>query len=84
MGWPTAAITMSVGFTGIIALLPSYLQYPAGLTASGTGLVMILHPETTPAALAGPLLLLGTGFGLAAGIIDANAMNERPRSPTAT
>lgn len=119
MGWLLAAITMSVGFGGILAFLPSYLQDPAGMTAAGTGLVMILptlpmmilpaigsrlinhgvpprllitiallgiaggnawlsmlHPDITFLALAGPLVLLGAGVGLAAGIIDAQAMNE--------
>lgn len=119
MGWLLAAITMSVGFGGILAFLPSYLQDPAGMTASGTGVAMILptlpmmilpavgsrlinhgvpptllittallaiaggnawltilHPGMTSLGLAGPLVLLGSGVGLAAGIIDAQAMNE--------
>ncbi|GAB2448808.1 hypothetical protein GCM10027062_32690 [Nocardioides hungaricus] len=42
MGWLLAAATMSVGFAGILAFLPSYLQDPAGFTAAQTGLVMIL------------------------------------------
>ena len=42
MGWLLAATTMSVGFGGILAFLPSYLQDPVGLTAADTGLVMIL------------------------------------------
>lgn len=42
MGWLLAAATMSAGFAGILAFLPSYLQDPAGLTAAQTGLVMIL------------------------------------------
>jgi MFS family permease len=119
MGWLLAAITMSVGFGGILAFLPSYLQDPAGLTASSTGLVMILptlpmmilpavgsrlinhgvsptllitaallaiatgnawltilHPTITPLGIAGPLVLLGAGVGLASGIVDAQAMKE--------
>ncbi len=42
MGWLLAATTMSAGFAGILAFLPSYLQDPAGLTAAQAGLVMIL------------------------------------------
>jgi len=119
MGWLAAAMTMSAGFAGILAFLPSYLQDPGGLTASGTGLVMILpalpmmilpaagsrlinrgvsptllittalltiacgnaglailHPTIRALDLAGPLLLLGAGVGLASGIIDTQAMNE--------
>lgn len=118
-GWLLAAVTMSIGFGGILSFLPSYLQAPAGLTASETGLVMILptvpmmilpsigsrlinkgtpprllittalaaiaagnlwltvlNPAVTFAGLIGPLVLLGTGVGLAAGIIDAQAMNH--------
>ena len=119
MGWLAAAITTSAGFAGILAFLPSYLQNPASLTASGTGLVMILpalpmmilpsagsrlvnhgvsptllittallaiasanawlailHPTITPPELAGPLLVLGAGVGLASGLVDAQAMDE--------
>jgi MFS family permease len=119
MGWLLAAITMSVGFGGILAFLPSYLQDPVGMSASRAGLVMtlptmpmmvlpaigsrlinhgisarhlittalvtiaagnawltVLHPTVTPLELAGPLVLLGSGVGLAAAIIDAQAMNE--------
>lgn len=121
MGWMLAAITMAFGFSGILAFLPSYLQAPVGLTATGTGLVMILptlpmmlmpflasrvirkgvlpfrvitlallaiaggnvwltvlHPTVAPETLVGPLVLLGAGVGLAAGTIDAQAMNEVP------
>lgn len=42
MGWLCAATTMSIGFGGILAFLPSYLQDPGGLTAVDAGLVMIL------------------------------------------
>jgi Arabinose efflux permease len=119
VGWLLALATMSGGFIGVIAYLPSYLQDPVGLTAAEAGLVMILpslpmiimplaggrlinrglppallitaallaiaagnaalallHPEVTPLALAGPLVLIGAGAGLAAGIIDAQAMND--------
>lgn len=119
MGWLLAAITMSIGFGGVLNFLPSYLQDPVGLTAANAGLVMILptlpmmimptvgggliskgvspvlvitaallaiaggnawlatlHPTIAPLSLAGPLVLLGAGVGLAAGIIDAQAMNE--------
>lgn len=119
MGWLLAAITMSIGFGGVLNFLPSYLQDPVGMTAASTGLVMILptlpmmvmptvggfligkgfspvpvittallaiaggsawlailHPAITPLQLAGPLVLLGAGVGLAWGIIDAQAMNE--------
>lgn len=119
MGWLLAAITMSIGFGGVLNFLPSYLQDPGGLTAANAGLVMILptlpmmilptvggaliskgappvlvitaallaitggnawlatlHPTITPLELAGPLVLLGAGVGLASGIIDAQAMNE--------
>ena len=42
MGWLLAAITMTIGFGGVLNFLPSYLQDPAGLTATNAGLVMIL------------------------------------------
>lgn len=42
MGWLFAAVIMSTGFGPVLAFLPSYLQSPAGLTAGGAGLVMIL------------------------------------------
>lgn len=119
VGWLLATATMSAGFSGILAYLPSYLQDPVGLSAADAGLVMILpsvpmmitplagsrlinrglppallitvallaiaagnaglallHPAITPLAVAAPLILVGAGAGLAAGIIDAQAMNE--------
>ncbi len=44
--------------------------------AGGNAWLAILHPAVTPLDLAGPLILTGTGVGLASGIIDAQAMNE--------
>jgi MFS family permease len=41
-GWLLAAITMSIGFGGVLNFLPSYLQAPVGLTAANAGMVMIL------------------------------------------
>lgn len=119
IGWLLAAITMSIGFGGILNFLPSYLQDPVGMTAANAGMVLILptlpmmimptlggwliskgtspvmviatallaiaggnawlatlHPAITPLELAGPLVLLGAGVGLASGIIDAQAMNQ--------
>lgn len=119
MGWLLAAVTMAVGFAGVLSFLPSYLQDPVGLAAGDAGLVMMLptlpmlvmptvggqlisrgappvviiavalfaiaggnawlaslHPAITPLGLAGPLVLLGAGVGLAAGNVDAQAMNE--------
>ncbi|TDW24236.1 MFS transporter [Kribbella kalugense] len=119
VGWLLAAATMSFGFGGILAFLPSYLQDPVGLDAGQAGLVMmlptlpmmvlpligsrlinrgvsprllitaalvvlsagnawltVLHPTMTILEVAGPLVVTGAGAGLAAGIIDAQAMNE--------
>lgn len=119
VGWLVALATMSGGFIGVLAYLPSYLQDPVKMTAADAGLVMILpslpmiimplaggrlinrglppallitaallaiaagnaalallHPGITPLALAAPLVLIGAGAGLAAGIVDAQAMND--------
>lgn len=46
------------------------------LSAAGNGwLAVALTPDAGPLALAGPLLLIGTGNGLAMGQIDAQAMS---------
>lgn len=119
MGWILAATTMSFGYGGALAFLPSYLQSPAGFSAGMTGLIMlmptvpmiiipplaarainrgvspavlitaalmviacgnvwltVLHPGVGILPLSAPLLTLGIGVGLAAGIIDAQAMNQ--------
>lgn len=44
--------------------------------AAGNAWLATLNPEITALGLAGPLSLLGAGVGLAAGIIDAQAMNQ--------
>lgn len=123
MGWLLAAVTMSIGFGGVLAFLPSYLQAPVGFGAAEAGLIMllptlpmmllpgiggrlvntgtpprllvtvallaiaggnawltVLDPGITVPGLAGPLALLGSGVGLAAGIIDAQAMNQVPEA----
>lgn len=46
------------------------------LIATGNAWLSVLHPEIAIPALTGPLLTVGAGVGLAAGIIDAQAMNQ--------
>ncbi|NMM91729.1 arabinose ABC transporter permease [Rhodococcus sp. SRB_17] len=43
--------------------------------AAGNALLTVLHPAISALMLAGPLILVGAGNGLAIGIIDAQAMN---------
>ncbi|WP_344248951.1 MFS transporter [Isoptericola hypogeus] len=119
MGWLLAAGTMALGFGGVLSFLPSYLQSPAGHSATAVGAVMllptlpmvslpplaaravnrglspralvtgallllaagnawltILAPDVGVVALAGPLLAVGAGVGLASGTIDAQAMDQ--------
>ncbi|MFI0241878.1 MFS transporter [Streptomyces sp. NPDC016845] len=45
------------------------------LIAAGNAWLTTLHPGITTAALAAPLLTIGTGQGLSIGIIDAQAMS---------
>ncbi len=45
------------------------------LLAGGNAWLTVLHPGVTPLALLGPLLSIGVGNGLVAGIIDAQAMS---------
>ncbi|MFJ9034964.1 MFS transporter [Streptomyces sp. NPDC102406] len=45
------------------------------LIAAGNAWLTTLHPGVSVAALAGPLLTIGTGQGLSLGIIDAQAMS---------
>ena len=42
MGWTLAAATTSIGYGGVLAFLPSYLQSPAGYSAGLTGLIVLL------------------------------------------
>ncbi len=44
--------------------------------AGGNLWLIVLNPDITFAMLIGPLVLLGSGVGMAAGIIDAQAMNH--------
>ncbi|SKC40372.1 MFS transporter [Krasilnikoviella flava] len=119
MGWLLAAGTMALGFGGVLSFLPSYLQSPAGYSATAAGAVMllptipmvglpplaaaainrgaspgalvtgallllaagnawltVLAPDVGLATLAGPLLAVGAGVGLASGTIDAQAMDQ--------
>ncbi|WP_193103516.1 MFS transporter [Brachybacterium sp. FME24] len=46
------------------------------LLSGGNVWLSVLHPDVDIATLAGPLLTVGAGVGLAAGIIDAEAMNQ--------
>ncbi|MBT2383471.1 MFS transporter [Streptomyces sp. ISL-11] len=54
-------------------------RYLAGLAlvllAGGNAWLTVLHPGISSLALLGPLLAIGTGNGLVAGIIDAQAMS---------
>ncbi|WP_242581552.1 MFS transporter [Streptomyces sp. MST-110588] len=118
MGWCLAALGMSLGTSGLLVFLPTYLQgvnhasaRDAGLTmlmltapvlvvpplagrlvnrglparhlivvalllmAAGNAWLTVLHPGIGPVQLLGPLLTAGAGNGLAAGMIDAQAMN---------
>ena len=46
------------------------------LLGLGNAWLTVLHPDLTVATVTGPLLTLGAGVGLAAGIIDAQAMDR--------
>lgn len=46
------------------------------LIAAGNAWLTRLHPGIDPVELLGPLLAVGTGLGLATGLVDAQAMNQ--------
>ena len=48
------------------------------LAAAGNGSLTVLHPGIGVAELAGPLVAVGTGMGLAVGTIEGQAMNQVP------
>lgn len=62
---------ISKGTSPVLVITPALLAI-----AGGNAWLATLHPTISPLELAGPLVLLGAGVGLASGIIDAQAMNE--------
>lgn len=119
MGWLLALVALALGFGGILAYLPTYLQTAAEhspvtagwamllptlpmlimplaagrlvdrgirppllinvallLIGAGDIWLMILHPGVGLGEIAGPLLAVGAGVGLASGIIDAQALGQ--------
>lgn len=70
MGWLLAAVTVAVGFGGVLSFLPSYLQDPVGLTAAEAGLVMFLPtlPMVVMPAVGGYLIGKRTSPALVAAV----------------
>ncbi|MEU6283406.1 MFS transporter [Streptomyces sp. NPDC047028] len=46
------------------------------LMAGGTAWLTVIHPGVSTAVLAGPLLLIGSGMGVSAGLLDAAAVSS--------
>jgi MFS family permease len=77
---PTLPVPFVVGRIAHRVPLRALLITTMGLVAAGLAWLTVLRPGASVAALAGPLLTIGVGFGISLAVMDGAAISSVPAS----